>query len=156
MPNVTLYNVIEALTMANGESRAYLDVENDKVVFLTDEIESQVQQPEEEAGMPEWQRELIEEARAILQDTSNQRYKSLPSQSQMYEWQMMSDFVDCLEDDGHSEILREALRGKGAFRRFGETVKRLAIEKRWFNYRDAAYRRRAIEWCEENGLQWKE
>ena len=49
-----------------------------------------------------------------------------------------------------------AISGRGAFRRFKDEVRRLGVEKAWYEYRDAAQREKAIEWCEENGIEFEE
>ena len=44
--------------------------------------------------------------------------------------------------------------GKGAFRRFKDSVIRLGLDQRWYQWRDEAYKKKAIEWCEENGITY--
>ena len=45
-----------------------------------------------------------------------------------------------------------SLRGKGAFRRFKDTVFYLGIRDDWFAYRDKRFREIAERWCVDNNL----
>ena len=50
------------------------------------------------------------------------------------------------------EKLLTSLRGKGAFRRFKDTVFYLGIREDWFAYRDKQFREIAERWCVDNNL----
>jgi hypothetical protein len=66
----------------------------------------------------------------------------------------MEDFCHSIEDRGVSEKLSAAIKGRGAFGRFKENIVRLGIEAKWFKYRKEAFRKIAIEWCEENQIDY--
>ena len=51
--------------------------------------------------------------------------------------------------------LEQVIRGKGAFRRFKNTIRYLGIEDEWYQYQASEYRRKAIEWCEKNELEYE-
>jgi hypothetical protein len=55
-----------------------------------------------------------------------------------------------------SNDLLNAIRGKGAFRYFKDTLYRYRREKEWFAFREEALRDIAIEWCEKNGIEYVE
>ena len=44
---------------------------------------------------------------------------------------------------------------KSAFRRFKDTVRQLEIDDQWYEFRDAEYARKAMEWCIENNLEFE-
>ena len=67
---------------------------------------------------------------------------------------MMEDFIDSLTDPAHTR-LAGTIRGKGAFRRFKDTVRQLEIDDQWYEFRDAEYARKAMEWCIENNLEFE-
>lgn len=46
--------------------------------------------------------------------------------------------------------------GKGAFRRFKQSVRYHGLEQRWYDYLAEAYRELAIRWCAEKGLEYTE
>ena len=49
-------------------------------------------------------------------------------------------------------MLFVALRGRGAFRYFKATVRRLGIADDWYAFRDQAFEEIAVAWCEDNGI----
>ena len=64
----------------------------------------------------------------------------------------MERFCLSREDDD----LCDAIRGRGAFRRFKDRVQAYGIAEDWYRYRDAALREIAVAWCEAHGLQYTE
>ena len=75
----------------------------------------------------------------------------LPTQEDLRDYDIMEAFVDTLSGAAQ-ERLAIAISGRGAFRRFKDEVRRLGLEAQWYAWHDDAYRRKAIEWCEENGI----
>ena len=61
--------------------------------------------------------------------------------------------MDTLSENIH-ERLSNALYYHGAFRRFKDTVNQMGIAEKWYAFQDEAYKRKAIEWCEENDIQY--
>lgn len=101
---------------------------------------------------PEWQHDLIREAAHILEDDED-RYAALPSKFDIDEYQMMEKFALSVDDRISSRILA-AIKGKGAFRRFKDTVARFGIEEDWYKFRDKKYKELAIDWCESNDIEY--
>lgn len=66
---------------------------------------------------------------------------------------MMEHFTFSLNDERHKENLSIALQGKGAFRRFKDTVIYLGIVDNWYQYRDKQYKEFILEWCELEGIK---
>ena len=66
----------------------------------------------------------------------------------------MQEFALQVESDSAREELLSAIRGKGAFRYFKDTLRRRRMEPQWHEFRAQALRQIAIDWCEENGLAW--
>ncbi len=59
----------------------------------------------------------------------------------------MQDFVARVPDRRAAELLGRAIEGRGAFRRFKDTLFELPeLRGTWFNFHDLRMRRRAIEW----------
>jgi hypothetical protein len=79
-------------------------------------------------------------------------YLSLPSQYEANEYQMMEDFVSNVEDEKIAGQWSISLRGKGAFRRFKDSVILFGIDKEWYQFKNEKYKEFAVEWCEENGI----
>lgn len=64
----------------------------------------------------------------------------------------MEDFIYELPEGRSQDILEQAIRGKGVFRRFKDCLYNLGLEKNWHIYRDAAYEEIAREWCVRYGI----
>jgi hypothetical protein len=100
---------------------------------------------------PEWQRDNIRIAGDFLKNEDD--YLALPTKYDLNEYQIMEEFVLSLKDRRASELLYTSIKGKGAFRRFKDTLLRLHLDNEWYAYRDAAISQVAIDWCESNQIQ---
>ena len=56
-------------------------------------------------------------------------------------------------DDGSGRLIR-AIQGRGAFRRFRDTVERLGLLNEWYEFRDNCYRERAVSWCHGHNISF--
>lgn len=62
----------------------------------------------------------------------------------------MEEFVASVQDPAAGELLSRAIAGRGAFRRFKDTLLEFpALRDDWHAFHDARMRRRAIEWLIE-------
>ena len=77
---------------------------------------------------------------------------ALPDSFEIHEYKMMERFASNHPDERVSDQLLDAIRGRGAFRRFKDTVFRLGVRDEWFEYRDRRYEEIARDWCERNGI----
>jgi predicted nucleotidyltransferase len=65
----------------------------------------------------------------------------------------MEDFVGRVRDPRARELLARAIEGRGAFRRFKDTLLELPeLREAWFAFHDARTERRALRWLAEAGL----
>jgi uncharacterized protein UPF0158 len=65
----------------------------------------------------------------------------------------MAEFVGSVQHRRAAELLDRAISGRGAFRRFKDTLFEFPeLREQWFRYRDARARRRALRWLAEQGL----
>lgn len=65
----------------------------------------------------------------------------------------MADFVAGVHHRRAAELLDRAIAGRGAFRRFKDTLFEFPeLREQWFRYRDARSRRRAVRWLADAGL----
>ena len=129
-----LDDVIEALEMTSDTSKAFYDLVTKKIEWLDD------------FGMT---RDEYEAASDTLDEHG---FKRLPEQRDINEYRMMRDFAD----EKNSPELRNAISGRGAFRRFKDMVYRMGLDQEWYLFRDRQYRRVALEWCEDNGITLEE
>jgi len=100
----------------------------------------------------EYNPELMEEIKeGFVED-----FIPLPGQYDINEYRMMESFIYELPAGRAQDVLEQAIRGKGAFRRFKDCLYNLGLEKNWYEYRDAAYEQIARNWCEKFGLEIEE
>jgi hypothetical protein len=68
----------------------------------------------------------------------------------------MERFCYSIDNDRISNALQNAIQGRGAFRRFKDTVIRFHIDDRWYKYKEDAYKGIVIKWCEHNKIEYTE
>lgn len=154
---VKLSRVIEGIEGQGDELFTFLDSETGEVVAVWDyalhAAEEGEADEEEDGPAVAWRKEERALARAIVED-QNDRYLSLPDDSDINEWEMMQAFARGVDDKGVSETLQRAIHGRGAFRRFKDAAHRLGLADEWYRYRDQCYKNLAVQWCEDNGLAY--
>lgn len=65
----------------------------------------------------------------------------------------MAEFVAGVHHRRAAELLDRAINGRGAFRRFKDTLVEFPeLRDSWFRFRDARARRRALQWLADEGL----
>jgi aminoglycoside 6'-N-acetyltransferase I len=77
-----------------------------------------------------------------------------PCQRDLGEYDIMVDFTDTVTDPRKNELLNVALEGKGAFRRFKDTLRRAGLTEEWYAFKRQAFVEIAKEWCEDNGIEY--
>jgi hypothetical protein len=151
MSKVKLDDILEALEFSNEEVNYYYNKITSEIISIGEE-EVRIADADSIDHYPEWQREIIEAAIDIEENWDN--YISLPSRFDINEYDIMVEFCDSLDNDRKSDELLSALNGKGAFRRFKDAAIRLNVENKWYNYRDAALRKIAMDWCKDNNIMY--
>ena len=68
---------------------------------------------------------------------------------------MMKEFIETIEDVKLYNQLQIAINGRGAFRRFKDTCINFDIIEAWYKYRDKRYKDIAIEWCNDNNINYE-
>ena len=81
------------------------------------------------------------------------RYLRLPTKLEIHEYHIMEEFIWTLKNE-NSNKLENAIRRKGAFRRFKDMVYRMGISQQWYDFQAEYYRKLAIEWCEDHNLEY--
>src|SRR6266542_2151306 len=65
----------------------------------------------------------------------------------------LEDFTAAVRDPRARELLERAIAGRGAFRRFKDTLAEFPdLRAAWFKFHDARLERRAVEWLRDAGL----
>ncbi len=134
---VKLNDVVEALDFVNDETQYFYSIKTEEILMVWDGMVNGETDPD-----------LIEEI-----EESFDEYIALPGRFEIDEYGVMEEFIDNLPEGRKQDELYDAIRGKGAFRRFKDAVYELGLEQKWYKYRDSAYEKLAIKWCEENGIE---
>lgn len=88
----------------------------------------------------------------VGQDTPSGMLRIRPTQSHE-SYQDMAQFVAAVHHRRAADLLDRAISGKGAFRRFKNTLVEFPdLREQWFRYRDARARRRGLRWLADQGL----
>lgn len=169
---VNLLDLGEAFENTSGEIAYYLDLESGEVVGITaetwDELErinavvytdsGEVLVPFAEAlerhDVPQWMGPLLEEAGQVEAGLGS-RYVELPRASAGDDYEDMELFIESVQDERLQDRLKWAIEGRGAFGRFRSSLASEPREQdRWYAFKSARVRERAIEWLrEEAGVE---
>lgn len=139
------------MDLANDAWTAYLNRRTGELVTVTDEDQRLVEAGEEPEGLPEWQRETLAKVREALESDD---FLALPGKFEIHEYRIMERFSLGVEDVGVREALLQAIRGRGAFRRFKEVIHERGVAEAWYAYRQQALEDIAVDWLEANGVAY--
>jgi hypothetical protein len=154
MAKVKLSEIIGALELQFDDLSYFMNKETGEVVGIQDEEFRAAEEEEPLEKYPDWQRESIVLAGDIL--FSIGKYATLPTKFAVNEYSVMERFCRTLEDERLSNVLSHSIRGRGAFRRFKDTVFRCGIQDEWYRFRDQADKEIAIEWCRGKGIEFED
>ena len=128
---VKLQDVLLALEEAgNDEISCCYSINKEKIVFFSEYFDDDEEEYDEDDD-----------------------YIRLPDSYDINEYRMMEDFIYELPEGRSQVVLEQAIRGKGAFRRFKDCLYDLGLEGKWYKYRDDCYENIARDWCERFGLE---
>lgn len=135
---IPLKQVIDALEASSDCVTDYFDLHTGETVSLFDPY-----------MIGETDEELVE-----LVESTPERFLRFPTQYEIHEYRIMEDFISSLPDGTLQRELVNAIRGKGAFRRFKATIRCYGIEQQWYDFLVDAYKAIAIQWCKDNQLEY--
>lgn len=148
---VYLQALIEGMEGQTEEIHSYLNQTTGQVVTVSDEelYAAEIHVPLDQ--FPEWQHQFLLIARDIV-DT--EKYLLLPSKYEIHDYQIMEQFCLSIAHDERRETLSHAIQGRGAFRRFRDTLSQYDLEQEWDTYRKNVLRAMAIAWCTRHGIRY--
>ena len=134
---VKLQDVIDGIDMVSEDSTCYLDRETGEVLFISE--------------IADYDDDILE----LLEEGSD-RFIEFPSQWDRNDYQTMVDFIESLPQRKEQNLLAISINGSGAFRRFKYTASELGLLDDWYRFLNNAHRELAIEWCEDNEIEYEE
>src|SRR5215475_7599293 len=150
---VKLSDLIEGMDFQSDERSSFLNLTTGEVVSITDEELRAAENDEPLEDFPDWQHDVIRMAKDIVE---TDHYLPLPDRFEIHEYQIMERFCLSVDDDDLRVDLCDAIRGRGAFRRFKDRMQLYGMAEEWYRYRDAALREIAMEWCEAHDIPYTE
>jgi hypothetical protein len=150
---VKLKDIVDELSFQSDEASSHLNTVTGEVVCITDEAFRAAEAEEPLDPFPDWMHDMLRAAKDIL---ATDHYLALPTKFDVHEYRIMERFCSSVDDDDMRDALRHAIRGRGAFRYFKDTIHEYGIAEDWYRYHDAALRDMAIAWCEANGIAYTE
>lgn len=133
------------------ENRAFLNIRTGEFTTLSSDELGAAEEGGTLEDMPEWQQEIIQKASDVL---FTDDYRELPSKFDIHEYSIMEKFCYTVEDDELSDRLLNSIQGRGAFRYFKDTIHQYGIADDWYDYREQAFKKIAIEWLESNNIAY--
>ena len=139
---IPLKQVIQAIEEASEVFTSFWDTKTGKTVYLADPL--MMDMTEDDKALA-----------AAIEDMP-ERFLRFPTKYEILQYRIMEDFIDQLSPGKAQEELAHVIRGKGAFRRFKQSVRFHGLEQHWYDYLAEAYRELAIRWCEKESLEYTE
>lgn len=153
---VSLSNIVQEMQIISDTMAVYYQRSTGTFIMVTDEYIYAAEHDTSLDNRPEWEQKIILETAAFLAREDDGDTIPLPSRYDIHDYAIMKRFSTTVEDRKIANDLFRCIAGKRAFRRFKDAVLRHGIEKSWYAYKDEAYKEIAREWCEENGLSWRD
>ena len=134
---VKLSTIIDAIEMIDQYSEYFLDKETGEIEWVNDMTMTQGEKEE------------------VYDRLDEHGFYRLPTSFGICDYDIMESFVNTLAGSAYEKLSHD-IQGRGAFRRFRDSVFRMGIDQQWYDYQMAAYKRKAAEWCEDNGIEYEE
>ncbi len=149
---VSLRDVVDTMDSAGDGMTGYIHVKTGELASLTDEEMSLAEEfdalPDD---YPDWQEDGYLLARRVLADDD---FVGLPDQYSINEYSIMERFCDTVDDKHIREKLFLAIAGRGAFRRFKDTVAGDGIREEWFDFKNRAFEKIAVDFLESLNIPY--
>ena len=149
---VKLDEIIEGLECQSDESSSFFDKTTGKVVLISDYEMRAAEDEDPIEDFPDWEKDLVRSAKELVYESGNYIY--LPTKFDIHEYIIMEKFCLSLNDSEMSDTIYSLIKGSGAFARFKNAIHEYDITDDWYKYRNDALKEIAIEWCQENDIEF--
>jgi Uncharacterised protein family (UPF0158) len=166
---VDLQGMVIAFEDHGSELSHYLDIQTGRVVSVSADDFSEIEEDDDEVGEdelreddyegpelpsePDW----IRAERALRAEVCNglgTRYIEIPADDRHEAYRDMEKFIDTVQDSRLQAWLARAIVGAGAFRRFGDTLSGDFHERRrWFEFKKARLEVRIRDWLASQEIE---
>jgi hypothetical protein len=127
------------------------------LVSVEETMLSSLEDGEEEDldDLADWQEKEYEIAKEIASDDGS-RFIPPPDKFEFHEYHVMEEFIHSIDDDEAADQLWRAIKGRGAFRIFKDTLHGFGMQQSWYDYLEEAQREFVIEWAKENNVPFED
>jgi Uncharacterised protein family (UPF0158) len=150
---VELQTVVDEMEMATDEWRGYINRKTGELRSFDGEVLRIAEDEDAASGLEDREAEDVEECRRVLEDKD---FIELPSKYDIHEYSIMERFCLSLDDERMDERLLDAIRGRGAFRRFKDLIHDKGIQDDWYRYRNDALKKIAADFLEANEIPYSD
>ena len=150
---ISVKDIVNEMDSMSDEISSFINKRTGELVTLSDEMFSVVEEGADINKYHAWQQEDIINAKEVLESDD---YLQLPSKFDIHEYHIMEDFCRSFNDIEISNALLSKIKGRGAFHRFKEAIRRYDLENEWFEFREKELEKIAIEWLKKNHIAYTE
>lgn len=148
---VSLQDVVDQMDLISDDMVAYINRKSGELITLTTEDISLAEENGNSCSIPEWQREIVDKAKQAL---SNDDYLELPDRFEINEYGIMERYCSAIEDEQVRLAFLDAIKGKGAFRRFKDKLHEEGIDADWYKFRVNALKQIAADFLLGQGISF--
>lgn len=155
MKPLSLKILADTLDAMMDEWQYYLNKDTGEIIEIQTEYLAVAEDTAEDDSLDEfdsWEKDCIQEARDIVENWES--YIRLPECDEINEYQIMLNFSESIAAENLRKNLSRALEGRGAFRRFKDTIQRYNLEQKWYSFKYDAVYEIAKDWCDMNGIEY--
>lgn len=145
-------DIVEHMEVQIDEWRNLLNIETGKVVSVSSDELAAAEDEEPFDHLSQWQQEQRMEAMKVVENFED--YRELPTKFDINEYDIMEDFCFSITNEEQKSDLLRAIRGRGAFRRFKDTIAEWGLNDQWYSFRTEKFKQIAIEWCRDNEISY--
>ncbi len=151
---VNLQELIQEMDMQFDDWNTYVYRNTGEIISVDSRFLGMIEDDEDTSSLLDWEKEQFALAEKVIEEWSDM--VSLPSQYELREYDTMEMFAEAYPDERIQDYLLTAIQGRGAFRRFKDTLHRFGIADKWYDYKEEALLNFARRWCRENELDYEE
>lgn len=161
---INLESLKQAFDSRSNDGDHYLNTKTGEILLVSEHGRYELERLSERAESLEHLEELVQhDVKASLREAvislaryeaDEENYVFIPTLTSSDGYHDMEDFIETVNNVALQEMLQEAIQGKGAFRRFRDTLNDAPDEReRWFEFKDACIERRVREWLTKHGIE---
>jgi len=141
------------------QENTFRDLENIYENYPEDEEDEEDAEPIvlvdvlDEMDLHDWEREMLLQA-DLVRSSSPERFRRIPVADSREGYRDMEDFIETVQKNAVRMRLAQALRGKGAFRRFKDTLAGFPEEREhWFEFKRQRTNQRILDWLASEDIE---